>query len=415
VTGSAAQLPAFDFMDLDFFAQGEPHHVWKELRTQAPVFWHQKPGRTGFWLLTKHADVVAVSRDAATFVSQRGVGPPSPGDLVASPDVRLRPERRVLNLLDPPDHTRMRRIVGGAFSPNALARLEPPVRDFGARVLDEIAPRGRVDFVQDVAARFTLAVLSALMGIPHEDWQRLAQWTADRAPEYASDRHENEAERATAAALALEELGRYLRDLFDARRQEPCEDLISELLALEEQRLLSGDEILWFCLLLVGAGHETVRDALCGGVVALLEHRDQWLRLADDPSLLDKAVEEILRWPSPIIHFGRFVTRDTTIRGQPVRAGQRVLMLYPSANRDEDVFADPDRFDLGRDPNDHVAFGTGHHFCLGASLARLQLRTMIPLVFERLPELELAAAPERLRSNFNAGYARMPVRFKPRR
>lgn len=409
MTRLSAQLPAFDFTDLDLFAAGHPHHIWRALRAQAPVYWHERPGQPGFWLVTKHADVLRVSRDTRTFVSQRGVGLPGPTDWEAPPDMRAPPAKRFLDLLDPPDHTRMRRIVSRAFTPQAVARLEPTVRDLGIQVLDQIVSHGSADFVQDFAAQVPLAVLSALMGLPQDNWQRLAVWTQMQAPDYSSS--QTKPERVVAANAALDELTEYLRDIFCARKQEPRDDLISHLLMLAGQDQLTEDEVMWFCLLLVGAGHETTGSALSGGVVALLKHREQLLRLTRDPSLLDTAVEEIFRWTSPVVFFSRFVVRDTTLQDRQIHAGQRVLTLFPSANYDEEVFEHPDHFDIGREPNDHVAFGAGNHFCLGAALARLQLRTLIPLVFERLPQLELAGTPEHLRSNFIAGYSRIPIRF----
>lgn len=408
MTRFSGQPPEFDFTDLELFADGHPHGVWRALRAHAPVYWHQKPGHVGFWLVTKHADVIRVLRDTRTFISQRGVDLPGPTDCAAPPEVSLQPTERFLNLLDPPDHTRMRRILSHAFTPHAVAPLETLIRDLGIQALNDLASKGSADFVQDFAARLPLAVLSTLMGLPQEDWRRLALWTEMQSPEYSSS--PPEPERVLAAKAAFDELTEYLRGIFRARKQEPRDDLISHLLMLAGQGQLTEDEVMWFCLLLLGAGHETTRSALSSGVVALLEHPEQLLRLKRHPPLLETAVEEVLRWTSPVIFFSRFVVRDTRLRDCQIRAGQRVLTLFPSANYDEEIFESSDRFDIGRQPNDHLAFGAGSHFCLGAPLARLQLRTLIPLVFERLPKLELAAAPEHLRSNFLADYSRIPVR-----
>lgn len=407
------QIPPFDFMDLDFFASQDPHQVWHALRLHAPVYWHEKQGQAGFWLVTKHADVILVSHDSKTFVSQRGVGPPCPSDSIVPANACLRPEaaRRALNLLDPPDHTKMRRIFSSAFTPRAVSRWEPTVRGLGNRVLEQIAHAGSADFVQDFAMRVPLAVLGTVMGIPQDDWPLLAKWTADRAPDYSSDPGRDESEHRMASDLALEELSRYLWKLFTMRQREPREDIISELVVLKKQGQLTESEVMWFCLLLVGAGHETTCNALSGGIVAMLEHRDQLRTLSKNPSLLDKAVEEVLRWTSPIVFFSRFVTRDTMLRGQRIRSGQRVFLVYPSANRDEEVFECPNRFDISREPNDHVALGAGNHFCLGAALARLQLRTLMPLVFARFPTIDFLGQPQRLRSNFSAGYSRLPIQY----
>lgn len=400
-------IPEFDFMDLDLFSSDRTHQIWKILRAEAPLYWHERPRRTGFWLATKHADVVRVSQDTETFTSQRGVGPPDAKDL--PPGAQARP----LNLLDPPDHARLRRLVSRAFGPRTVTRFGPVVRSTSARVLNEISPWGSADFVRDFAMRVPLEVLGELMGLPREDLPQLAKWTMRRSPDYSVPGGTGTSD--SAATRALTELTDYLCRLFVERRRKPRHDLVSELLTYEAKGQLGEADVLWFCLLLIGAGHETVRDALAGGVAALLKHRDQLVRLRNSPSLIDTAVEEILRWTSPIIFFGRCVARDTILREMPLRTGQRVLMIYPSANRDEEVFAQADRFDIGRQPNNHLAFGVGSHSCLGGTLARLQLRMIIPLVLKRLPKLELAGTPDRLHSNFNAGYSRMPIRFTPRR
>jgi cholest-4-en-3-one 26-monooxygenase len=399
----------FDFMDEDWFATGDPDAVWRELRTHDPVHWHEPRGMPPFWLVMKHADVVHISRDGETFVCERGTGPASPADGSAPPNERLPPHQRgrTLNQLDPPDHTLMRRLVSRAFTPKTVLRLEPIVMSCADEVLTSFARSRGGDFVSRVATQLPLAVLSALMGFPSEDWQRLADWTRDMAREDPAGVSRSDEEREMAANIARAELIRYLRDLVSARRASPRDDLVSELCSIEEQGKLDDTEIMWFCILLVNAGHDTTRNALAGGVHALLERPEEKARLAEN---VETAVEEVLRWTSPIVFFGRFATRDTELRGRTIRAGQRIVMLYPSANRDEEIFAEPDRFDVRRAPNDHVAFGVGRHSCLGAALARLQLRVLLPLVFERLPELRLGGTPERLRSNFSAGFNHLPLR-----
>jgi cholest-4-en-3-one 26-monooxygenase len=402
-------IPSFDFLDLDLFAAGHPHHLWQALRLHAPVYWHQKSGRAGFWLITKHADVVTVSRDSSTFSSHRGVGLPGPEDSSAPPDEYLPVKEPFLDLLDPPDHTRMRRLFSRLFTPQALKSLEVVVRHFGNEALDRMTAHGRADLVTDFARRVPLAVLSWFMGLPQDDWRRLAEWTELQTPDFSSD--QIDPERAAASAAGLDELSTYLSQVIRDHEREPRGDLIGQLLMLEGDGQLTHADVMRFCLLLIGVGHETTREALCGGMVALLEHSEQLLRLRRDPSLVDTMVEEILRWTSPVVFFGRFVTRDATLSDQKISAGERVITVFPAANFDEEVFAAPNQFDVGREPNDHVAFGAGHHFCLGAALARLQLRTLIPLVFERLPKVELAGTPQRTRSNFLIGYSHVPIRF----
>jgi cholest-4-en-3-one 26-monooxygenase len=405
---SAHPLPSFDFMDLDLFAAGHPHHLWQALRLRAPVYWHQNPGQPGFWMITKHADVVTVSRDAKTFSSHRGVGPPGPEDRAAPPDVYLPVKEPFLDLLDPPDHTRMRRLFSQLFTPEALKSLEAVVRRFGNEALDQMTAHRGADFVTDFARRVPLAVLSWLMGLPQDAWRRLAEWTELQTPDFSSDL---DPERAAASAAGLDELSTYVSQIIRDREREPRGDLISQLLMLEGDGRLTHADVMRFCLLLIGVGHETTREALSGGMVALLEHSKRLLRFRRDPSLVDTMVEEVLRWTSPVVFFGRFVTRDTTLSGQKISAGERVITVFPAANFDEEVFTAPNQFDVGREPNDHVAFGVGHHFCLGAALARLQLRTLIPLIFERLPKVELAGTPQPTRSNFLVGYTHVPIRF----
>ena len=395
-------------MDLNLFAAGHPHHLWQALRVRAPVYWHQNPGQSGLWMITKHADVVTVSRDAKTFSSHRGVGPPGPEDRAAPPDVYLPVKEPFLDLLDPPDHTRMRRLFSRLFTPEALKSLEAVVCRFGNEELDQMAAHRGGDFVPDFARRVPLAVLSWFMGLPQDDWRRLAEWTELQTPDFSSDL---DPERAAASAAGLDELSTYVSQIIQDREREPRGDLISQLLLLEGDGRLTHADVLRFCLLLIGVGHETTREALSGGVVALLENSKQRLRFRRDPSLVDTMVEEVLRWTSPVVFFGRFVTRDTTLGGQKISAGERVITVFPAANFDEEVFTAPNQFDVGREPNDHVAFGAGHHFCLGAALARLQLRTLIPLIFERLPKVELAGTPQPTRSNFLVGYTHVPIRF----
>lgn len=402
-------IPSFDFMDLDLFAAGHPHHIWEALRAHAPVYWHQRPGHPAFWLITKHADVLTVMRDAKTFCSHRGVGLPGPEDWAAPADVDLPVKEPFLDLLDPPDHTRMRRLFSPLFTPRALKSLEVIVRRFGNEALDKMTAHRRADFVTDFAKRVPLAVLSWFMGLPQDDWPQLAEWTALQTPDFSSS--PVDPERAAASAAGLDDLSCYLSQVISDHKREPRDDLISQLLMLEDGGRLTHGDVMRFCLLMIGVGHETTREALSGAMVVLLEHSEQLLRLRRDPSLIDTMVEEILRWTSPVVFFGRFVTHDTSLSGQKISAGERVITIFPAANFDEEVFAAPNQFDIGRAPNEHVAFGAGHHFCLGAALARLQLRTLIPLIFERLPGVELAGTPQSTRSNLLVGYSHVPIRF----
>jgi cytochrome P450 len=322
---------------------------------------------------------------------------------------------KMLITIDPPQHGRLRRLVNKGFTPRMVAQLEPSVRAITTSILDEVAPRGACDFVTDIAALLPLGVICALMGVPREDWGLMFTLTnrvlGAEDPEYqtiAGDARET-------ANQGLREMFGYFVQLVTARRAERRDDLISVLTDAEmDGESLTDEEILYFCYLLIVAGNETTRNAISGGMLALCEHPAERARLAADAALLPTAVEEILRWTSPVMHMARFVTRDTVLHGQPIRAGERVLMWYPSANRDAAMFPDADHFDVGRTPNEHIAFGLGEHFCLGAGLARQELRVMFETLLARLPDIALAGPVERLRSGFIGGIKHMPIRFTAR-
>jgi cytochrome P450 len=282
--------------------------------------------------------------------------------------------------------------------------------------------------VTDVAALLPLAVICTMMGVPREDWDLMFALTnrvlGASDPEYqAENADQGEVATAEQAARAEETALTGHREMFGyfarqvaMRRRERRDDLVGVLTEAEiDGEKLSDEELLYFCYLLILAGNETTRNAISGGLLALLEHPAELARLRADPALLPTAIEEILRWTSPVLHMARIATRDVELRGQQIRAGQKVLLWYPSANRDEEVFPAADRFDIGRTPNDHIAFGLGEHFCLGAGLARLELRVMFETLLARLPDLALDGEVERLRSTFIGGIKHMPVRFTPQR
>ncbi|HZU78101.1 MAG TPA: cytochrome P450, partial [Dehalococcoidia bacterium] len=352
---------------------------------------------------------IRISRDPQRFISGKGI------HLSLDPDQEARPEfgqGTMMITTDPPRHVRLRRLVNKGFTPRMIARLEPHIRAIVTHVLDNVAPRGECDFVTDVAALLPLAVICDMMGVPEPDWERMFQLT-NRAlgfddPEYATQPGDS--------GGAEMEIFQYFAALAAQRKgEERRDDLLSVLLEADiDGEKLTDLELLWFCFLLIVAGNETTRNATSGGMLALIEHPDQRRLLLEDPALLPGAVEEILRWTSPVLHMARVCTADTELRGQTIRAGQKVVLWYPSANRDEDVFPDGDVFDVRRTPNDHLAFGIGEHFCLGAGLARLELRVMFEELLRRMPDIELSGPVERLRSNFIGGIKHMPVRFNPR-
>jgi cholest-4-en-3-one 26-monooxygenase len=404
-------LKDINLADPDLFACGIPYDAFRLLRAEAPVHWNEGTAEfPGFWSITRYDDIVAVSRDTATFSSARGitmmVDPENPSP-ASGPG-------KMLITMDPPRHVRLRRLVSKGFTPRMVAQLEPHIRAITTGILDAVAARGACDFVTDVAARLPLAVICEMMGVPRPEWTRMFELTnmvlgADD-PEYQAEQGDR---LATANQGQREMFGRFAA-LLAERRRARREDLVSVLAEAEvDGERLTDEEILYFAYLLILAGNETTRNAISGGLLAFFEHPDQRARLAADPSLMPLAVEEIVRWTSPVLHMARSVTRDTELHGQPIRAGQKVILWYPSANRDETVFPDPDRFDVGRDPNEHIAFGIGEHFCLGAGLARLEIRVMFEELFRRLPDIAPAGPPERLRSTFIGGIKHLPVRYTP--
>ena len=409
---SPLRVQDIDLSDFELFVQGKAHEVWRFLRAEAPVHWNAGNELfPGFWSVTQYADVIAVSRDTTTYSSLRGVS------MMVDPNnpTPASGAGKMLITIDPPHHARLRRLVNKGFTPRMVAQLEPSVRAITKRILDEVAPRGECDFVTDIAALLPLGVICVLMGVPREDWGLMFALTnrvlGAEDPEYqtvAGDGRET-------ANQGLREMFDYFVRLVTARRAERRDDLISVLTGAEmDGESLTDEEILYFCYLLIVAGNETTRNAISGGMLALCEHPAERARLAADAALLPTAVEEILRWTSPVMHMARYVTRDTVLHGQPIRAGERVLMWYPSANRDAEVFPDADRFDVGRTPNEHIAFGLGEHFCLGAGLARQELRVMFETLLAWLPDITLAGPVERLRSSFVGGIKHMPVRFAAR-
>jgi cholest-4-en-3-one 26-monooxygenase len=314
--------------------------------------------------------------------------------------------------MDPPRHTKLRALVSRGFTPVRIQAIERHVRDVCARIVDRIAERGECDFVKDVAAELPLQVIAEMMGIPLEERQMVFDWSNRLIgfddPEFQTSLEDGK--------IAASEMYVYANRLALERRENPKDDLVSILMNAEvEGEKLSELEFDLFFMLLAVAGNETTRNLISGGMLQLIEHPDERARLLADPSLLPTAVEEMLRFVSPVMHFRRTATRDVELGGQKIREGDKVILWYISANRDADVFPDADRFDVSRTPNEHIAFGLGQHFCLGANLARLEIRVMFEELLRRLPDVELAGPVRRLRSNFINGVKTMPVRFTPER
>jgi cholest-4-en-3-one 26-monooxygenase len=400
-----------DLFDPDTFVTGVPHEWFAWLREHDPVHLNPEPDGPGFWAVTRYEDVVTVSRDPELFSSWRGSA------LLADlPPEDLEGMRLQLIHMDPPEHTALRAIVSRAFTPRMIASLRDHVAQLAAEIVDAVAPKGKCDFVTEVAAELPLQVIAETLGVPREDRWRLFDWSnrliGMEDPEYGS---EDAAQADITAKVALVEMFQYAHELAERKRAEPTGDLCSVLVHAEvDGHRLSDVEFNMFFFLLVIAGNETTRNLISGGLEALCEHPDERARLRADPGLLAATVEEMLRWVSPVMQFRRTATRDTDLAGQEIAEGDKVVLYYGSANRDEAVFGpSADRFDAARVPNNHLAFGFGTHFCLGASLARLEIRSMFAELLGRIPDLELAGPPERLRSSFINGIKHLPVRFTP--
>ena len=401
------ELRDVNLVDRDQYVKGVPHETFELLRHEAPVFWHaEDEGGPGFWAVTRHPDVVEVNRDNVQWSSHRRTA------LIMEPDDEMLAQQQMMMLnMDPPMHTRYRLLVNKGFTPRHVNALEANIRRLTNGIIDEVSEQGTADFVVDMAAELPLQVIAEVMGVPKEDRHKVFDWSnrmiGSEDPEYAvSPEHVMEASM---------ELYAYANALAAQKRANPSDDIISALLGAEvDGERLSELEFDLFFLLLAVAGNETTRNLISHAMLALIENPGERQKLLDDPSLVPGAVEEMLRWGSPVMHFRRTATTDTELGGQKIAEGDKVVIWYISANRDEQVFADPYRFDVTRSPNEHVAFGGGGpHFCLGANLARMEIRVMFEETLRRLPDMELAGPVERLRSNFINGVKHMPVEFTP--
>jgi cholest-4-en-3-one 26-monooxygenase len=406
---------SFDLATIDVISplhyerNGYPHAEWRYLRRHAPVFKVEgRPDVDPFWAITKHADVVELGKQPQLWLNG-----PQMAIFTNEIDVPDDPARHLLNM-DPPDHAAYRRVASKQFTPRAVKDLVPHVAETTREVLDAAAEKETGDFVRDVSAPITIGVIADMLGVPPADRALLFRWTneviAPTDPEFMKGTAAETLERAR-----LELFG-YFKAMSDERRKRPRGDIVSVVAnGSVYGSPLPDFELLSYYLLLVAAGNETTRNAMTGGMLALLESPGEWEKLRRDASLLDTAVEEMVRWTSPVIQFGRTAVRDTVVRGQTIRAGETACLFYPSANRDEDVFPDGDVFRVDRAPNDHVGFGRGEHVCLGAHLARLELKTAFAQLRERLEHCEPTAPAERVRSSFVGGIKRAPMRWKIRR
>ncbi|PRC41501.1 cytochrome P450 [Mycobacterium sp. ITM-2017-0098] len=384
------------------------HAAMTHLRAHAPVSWVEVPDYRPFWAITKHADIMAIERDNTVFTNS-----PRPVLTTAEGDAQQAAMGiSTLIHLDDPQHRKVRAIGADWFRPKAMRALKIRVDELAKSFVDKMADHGgECDFVTEVAVNFPLYVIMSLLGIPESDFPRMLTYTQEL---FGSD--DTELQRGVTMeerGMALFEMFTYFNDITASRRAQPTEDLASAIAnATIDGEPLSDIESVSYYLIVATAGHDTTSATISGGLQALAEYPDQLQRLQRNPELLPLAVEEMIRWVTPVKEFMRTAQQDTEVRGVPIVAGESVLLSYPSGNRDEDIFTDPFRFDVGRDPNKHVAFGYGVHFCLGAALARMEINSFYSELLPRLKSVELAGKPEHTATIFVGGLKHLPIRYE---
>ncbi|CAM8651857.1 CypX Cytochrome P450 [Acidimicrobiia bacterium] len=403
-------LEGIDLLDLDRFQRLEHYEMFDRLRAESPVSWHEYPNAKGFWNVVQHQDLVQVNRDTGLYSSETG------GISILTPDEfpgegnGQDPRGLMMLYMDPPKHTRYRLLVNKGFTPRMIGLIEKYLEHRAVLIVDNIIERGSCDFVVDLASELPLQAIAEIMGVPQEDRMMLFDWSNRMIgiddPEFAGE------DGATASA----ELFMYVNDLAQKRQADPRDDIVTKLINSEiEGDRLTEFEFDMFMMLLTVAGNETTRNTTSWGMWALMQNPDQYKALAGDiDGKLDHAIEEILRWATPVYHFRRTATADTVLHGQEIKKDDKVVIWHISANRDEAVFENPYQFDIDRWPNEHIAFGGGgQHFCLGANLARMELKLIFREIMSRIPDMKLAGDVEMLRSNFIGGVKHMPVQFSP--
>ncbi len=401
-----------ELIDPEAYARfGYPHDAWRRLREVSPVHYVEGPDYP-FWALTRHRDIVEVSRNPFVYSSKPRFQIVVGADY-GSGDAR---EPETMSHMDPPEHRWLREILARRFTPRALSSLAEGMRALASEIIDGLAAegsRGECDFVERIAAPLPLAAVAWLLELPREDWTSLYRW-ANAVVGATDPDYQLPGETAHETRLrATTEIYAYFHALTAERRKSNRDDLVSVLTRAEVQGApLTPHQLVSYCLFIVAGGTETTRNALSGGMRAFFAFPDQWRLLTEDPDRIGGAIEEVLRWSTPVIQMARTPVQDVEIHGQAIRKGETIAMFYGSANRDERVFADPDRFDISRFPNPHLAFGIGEHFCMGANLARLEMRSMMEQLATRFASIEPAGEPELLRSSSTGGIKSLPVRYR---
>jgi cholest-4-en-3-one 26-monooxygenase len=401
---SGVSFDDINLLDSTVFAERVPHEWFAFLRQNAPVWWQEETDGPGFWAVTTLAEATQVNRDYEHFSSARKAT-----YLWELAEDDLAQQQLVMLNMDPPLHTRYRRLVNKGFTPRMVNQLHERIHAATDDIIDSVIEQGSADFVTDIAAELPLVVIAELLGVPTEDRHRMFDWSnrmiGSEDPEYQS--------AGEAAQMASMELYAYASELFGQKRADPHDDLMSVLTQVEiEGEQLSSFELELFFLLLTVAGNETTRNLISGAMAAFFEHPEQWEKLRADRSLLPDAVEEMLRFVTPVMNFRRQATADFELGGQKIEADSKVVFFHISANRDERAFENPQTFDITRNPNPHMAFGAGGpHFCLGANLARMEIRVMFEHLLDRMPDMQLAGDVQRLQSAFISGVKHIPITF----
>ena len=406
-----------DLTDPDVYLAGVPHATFQRLRDEDPISWWEERDGSGFWSVTRYQDVIDLNRDFKTFSSAQGIR-------LEEMDPEETEARRTMMEMDPPEHTRLRRLAQGGFTRRMVASYEDAIRVLAREVLDETLPKRRFDLVTDISRQLPMRMLGRLLGAPKEDYDFLVDrgdaMIGNTDPEFTDhvvDRDDTHGFRLMPfRSPAGIELFEYAQKLADDRREHPQEgDVVTKLLApTMDGEPLTDLEFKNFFALMVAAGNDTTRYSLTGGILALLDHPDQLQLLRERPELMPTAVEEMLRWTSVTMHFRRTATRDVEVHGRKIRQGDKVVLWWIAGDFDERQFPDPYRFDITRDPNDHLAFGRGGpHRCIGEWLARLEIRVTLEELLPRVADVRVAGPIDRLRSNFISGIKHLPVEVTP--
>ncbi|MES3639182.1 cytochrome P450 [Mycobacterium intracellulare] len=407
-------LDDVDLTDLDRFTTGFPHHVFDVLRREAPVWFHpptpHTPGGEGFWVISRYADIIATATDSVSFSSETGGDREGGGTTLEDMPLGFA-AGALLNMMDDPRHAKIRKLLTPSTTPRALRAIEEDLRRRAVGIIEAALAKRECDFLVDVAAELPLQAVAQLAGVPQEDRHELMNW-ANVTLDY-EDREVGEINDRLTQAQA--QMFTYGTSLLERKRAQPADDLLSVVThALVDGAPLTENEQRMFLSLIIAAGSETTRNSIAIAMSAFSERPGSWERLRNDRALLPTAVEEMLRWASSTPYNRRTATRDVDLHGQRIAAGDKVSLWWASANRDEAVFADPYTFDITRNPNPHLTFGRGMHFCLGASLARMEMRVLFDVLLDRVGTVTLSGPIEYVRSNKHAGVRHMPVTIEPR-